>query len=85
MGCKINRDSISCSRGSAHDDGENVLVRFHEFKGKTPSGKAYLFSLTAEASENLCLPKSQVAHIDTDTGEVWIPLWLAENKGLDYE
>lgn len=71
--------------GSTHDDGTNVLVRFHEFKGKTPSGKAYLFSLAPEDSENLCLPMSQVAHIDTDAGEVWIPLWLAEKKGLEYE
>ena len=67
----------------SYDNGENVLVRFHHAKHETE--KAHWLALTIEDEEGVWLPKSQIAHLDFSTSEVWIPLWLAEKKGLDYE
>lgn len=66
---------------SRHDDGENVMVPLQRIKAETD--KAYLVMLEQGDGEEVWLPKSQVAFIDQ--GEVWIPLWLAEKKGIDYE
>lgn len=41
-------------------------------------------TLIAVGDEEVWLPESQIAAIDA-AGEVWIPLWLAEKKGLEYE
>ena len=71
------------STGQAHDNGEDVLVRFHHVRHE--SARAYLLSLTLDDVEGVWLPKSQITHIDTDANEVWLPLWLAEEKGLEYE
>jgi len=68
---------------SSYDDGSNVLVRFHHAMAE--SDKAHLLALSVEDQEGVWLPKSQIAHIDFCSGEVWIALWLAEKKGLDYE
>jgi len=65
------------------DNGSNVLVRFHEIKHDT--GKATLLLLTPSDTQGVWIPNSQIAHIDDDTGEVWIPLWLAEKNGMEYE
>jgi len=65
------------------DDGENVLVRFHRVKASSP--RARLIELSVEDAEGVWIPESQIAHIDEDAGELWIPEWLAEKKGLEYE
>jgi len=66
-----------------YDDGENVVIRFHEIKSESP--KAYLIALSPDDYHGTWIPKSQVANIDHEASEVWIPLWLAEKKGLDYD
>lgn len=71
------------SAGQPHDNGDNVLVRFHDARHETAS--AHLLAIAADDVEGVWLPKSQIAHIDLDAKEVWIPLWLAEKKGLEYE
>ncbi len=68
---------------SNHDDGNNVLVRFHT--AGHIGAKSRLIYLSPEDREGIWLPHSQIAHIDTDSGEVWIPLWLAEKMGVEYE
>jgi hypothetical protein len=67
----------------SYDDGSNVLVRFNH--AKYESDKAHWLALSIEDEEGVWLPKSQIAHIDFNTSEVWIPLWLAEKKGLEYD
>lgn len=66
-----------------YDDGENVLIRFHEKVDSTDL--AVKLTLTSDDGSGVWLPKSQVAALDKDAGEAWIPLWLAEKKGLSYE
>lgn len=71
-----------------YDDGENVLVRFSH--AKYESDKAHLLAMDEDDDEGTWFPKSQIAHIDfypaRGTGsELWIPKWLAEKKGLEYE
>lgn len=67
----------------SHDDGTNVLVRFDGVQAETE--KAVCIVLDATDYEGVWIPRSQIAHIDEDAGELWIPLWFAEKKGLDYE
>jgi hypothetical protein len=68
------------------DNGENVLVRFRSIEARTAMAYKILTPFSDEASARMAwLPKSQVADIDEEKGEVWIPLWLAEKKGLGYE
>ena len=67
----------------ACDDGMNVLVRFDSIEGRRK--KAYRLRIDPYDGPEIWIPKSQVASIDEDAGEVWIPLWLAEKKGLEYE
>ncbi len=67
----------------AHDDGTNVLVRFDSIEGRTE--KAYQLRIDPYDGPEIWIPKSQVASIDREKGEVWVPLWLAEKKGLEYE
>lgn len=43
---------------------------------------AYLFSTD---SDDVWIPKSQVRGLVLERSELWIPKWLAEEKGLDYE
>lgn len=62
------------------DDGSNVLVHFDEIKAET---EAAIFIVVDD--EKIWLPKSQIAHLDHGAGELWIPLWLAEKKSLEYE
>lgn len=66
-----------------YDDGTNVLVRFHECDDRSRKGIHLL--LSPDDRDGVWLPKSKVAYIDHDAGEVWIPEWLAKKKGLDYE
>ncbi len=68
---------------SEHDDGTNVLVRFDHVKVDRPA--SYCLALSVDDYGGVWLPKSQVANIDEDAGEVWLPLWLAEKRGLEYE
>jgi hypothetical protein len=70
------------SSGKPHDNGDNVLVRFLEVRAET--GSALLLRVSEDDAEDAWIPKSQIAHIDLDANEVWIPLWLAEKKGLEY-
>jgi hypothetical protein len=63
------------------DDGSNVLVRFESIGAR--SSKAV--KICVDVDEDVWLPESQIAHLDEDAGEVWIPLWLAEKKGLEYQ
>ncbi len=65
------------------DDGNNVLVRFDHVMSETP--KALLVAMGGEGDEEVWIPKSQVASLDADAGEVWLPLWFAEKKGLQYD
>ncbi len=66
------------------DNGTNVLVRFHEIVRRTD--KAVLISIEEDDDDtSVWIPESQIAMIDTGLGEVWIPLWLAEEKGLEYD
>ncbi len=65
------------------DDGENVLVRFEHLERQT--AKAYCILIEFSDTEAVVLPKSKVAHLDEDAGEVWIPEWLATDRGLEYE
>ena len=67
-----------------HDNGTNVLVRFHEIVRRTD--KAVLISIEEDDDDTFVwIPESQIAMIDTGLGEVWIPLWLAEEEGLEYD
>ena len=68
---------------SGHDDGNNVRVQVHEQDGE--SDKACRFLVAVDDIAGTWIPKSQIAHYDDDAGELWIPLWLAEKKGLEYE
>ena len=69
---------------SSHiDNGDNVVVSYHRLEADRP--KAYRFTLSASDCDGVWIPKSQVAHIDEDAHEIWIPLWLAEKKGLEYD
>ena len=45
---------------------------------ESPSGKAWLFRIY---DADVWLPKSQVEWM-AEEGEVWIPDWIAEEKGL---
>ena len=63
-----------------YDDGSNVRVRFDGVEAETDA--AYLLSVDGE---EVWIPKSQIAHMDDSAGELWIPLWLAEKKELDYD
>lgn len=45
----------------------------------TTTEKAYLLEI---GGEKVWIPKSQVVRIDWDNGELVIPRWLAEEKGL---
>jgi hypothetical protein len=65
------------------DDGENVLVRFELVERQTAKAVVILIDLCD--SEGVMLPKSKVAHIDEDAGEIWIPEWLATDRGLEYD
>ncbi len=65
------------------DNGNNLLVRFDRLVSETP--KALLVATGGEGDDEVWIPKSQVASLDVDTGEVWLPLWLAEKKGLQYD
>jgi len=67
----------------SHDDGHNVLVRFHHVVEY--SAKAMRIAITVSDLPGIWIPKSQIAHHDTETHEIWIPMWLAEKKGLEYE
>ena len=71
------------TNGRAYDEGSNVLVRFHHARHE--SEKAHLLMFSADDEQGIWFPKSQIAHLDLDANEVWIPLWLAEKKGLDYD
>lgn len=62
------------------DNGDNVLVRFDEVKHETDG--AFLIVVD---EEEVWIPKSQVAHVDHAKGEMWLPLWLAESKGVGFE
>lgn len=68
-----------------YDDGNNVLVRFHHRMPHSELTKAHHLFLSANDTEGVWIPKSLTAHLDDDAGEVWIPIWLAEEKGLEYE
>lgn len=64
----------------AYDDGNNVLVKFDRVAHETET--AILIEVD-DSSE--WIPKSQIACVDEELKEMWIPLWLAEKKGLDYD
>lgn len=66
---------------STYNDGNNVLVRFERYIHQTE--KAILVDL--DDAEEVWFAKSQVAHFDEDGKELWIPRWLAEEKGVSYE
>ncbi len=68
------------------NDGENVLIRYNELVKQTDG--AYLIETVDTATGEVTitwLPKSQVAKIDHSLCELWIPLWLAESRELEYE
>ncbi len=69
-------------REAAADDGDNVLVGFDRVMSETE--KAKLLAISPDDAQGVWIPSSQIASIDADAGEVWIPLWLAEAKGLEY-
>lgn len=62
------------------DDESNVLVSFESIE--TETDRALL--IRTEDEESHWLPKSQIMSLDHQKNEVWIPMWLAEKKGLDY-
>lgn len=66
-----------------YNDGNNVKVNFFAIERTTD--KAHLLLMSKEDYQGIWIPSSQIAHIDEDTGEFWIPLWLAEKNGLEYE
>lgn len=66
-----------------YDNDDNVLVRIASVEAQTE--RAYKVTLSDDDTQGIWIPKSQVAHFDEDAGEVWIPLWLAEEKGLEYQ
>lgn len=61
---------------SSHNDGSDVLVRCDEIKELKNS---YLLD------DDVFVGKGAVTHVDLDTNEIWVPMWLAEKEGLDYE
>ncbi len=67
------------------NDGNNVLVRVDRLVSETPKALLVAMSSDGGEEEEVWIPKSQVASLDVDTGEVWLPLWLAEKKGLQYD
>lgn len=70
--------ALLVSRGFRDDDEERaVLIRFDEIENETDD--AFLIG------DEVWLPKSAVLSLDEENGEVWIPISLAKEKGLDYE
>lgn len=68
-----------------YDDGTNVLVRFHHIKFAGPKAKSILFAMAEVDVDGVWFPKSEIAYLDPETGEVWVPEWLAKKRGVDYE
>lgn len=62
------------------DNGSNVLVRFDSIELERPAATLFVIGV-----EQVWIPVSQIAEIDAKKKEMWIPLWLAEKKGLEYE
>lgn len=61
---------------SEFDDGNNVLVRCEDI---IETKNSYMLD------NDVFVGKKIVAHVDLETNEIWIPLWLAEKEGLDYD
>lgn len=57
-----------------------VWIQFDREKYESP--KAHLLVLPDE--REVWVPKSQVLSVDWDTGQMQLPLWLAEEKGIPY-
>ena len=61
-------------------NGENVRVTYLD--RETETSKAVLYQIGVEL---VWIPKSQISHRDVFEKHIWIPLWLAEKLGIDYE
>ena len=67
----------------ARDKQQNVLVTFSHVSAVTE--KAYRIALNADGIHaGMWIPRSQIAHIDKSKGEIYIPEWLAEKRGLSF-
>ena len=67
----------------ARDKQQNVLVTFSHVSAVTE--KAFRIALNGHGlHEGMWIPKSQIAHIDKSKGEMYIPEWLAEKRGLSF-
>ena len=67
----------------AREKQQNVLVVFDHVSAVTE--KAYCIALNGSGiHDGMWIPKSQIAHIDKSKGEMYIPEWLAEKRGLSF-
>ena len=64
------------------DDGNNVLVKFDHVVHQTDDA-----ILIVQDDEEVWIPFSQITAPgeEDELREMWIPLWLAEKKGLSYD
>ena len=65
-----------------YDDGDNVLVRFDGIQAETDAAVRVTGDDYGWAE---WIPRSQIAYLDEEAGEMWCSLWIAEKKGLPYE
>lgn len=61
---------------SDYNNGNDVLIRCEEILEMKNS---YLID------SDVFIGKGIVTHVDLETKEIWIPMWLAEKEDLDYE
>jgi len=71
------------SKQYVFDDGSYVLILFEEILAETD--KAVLVRISKEDRIKEWIPRSQIGDLNTDTKELWITQWIAEQKGLEHE
>ena len=69
----------------AYDDGTNVLVRCLSSEARSDKAVKFLTRFGESPARMAWIPKGQIAHLDEKKGELWIPMWLADKRGLKYE
>lgn len=70
-----------CNQAEREERNEPVLVRHHGVVAETDLAIRIKTGPSA-FDEGVWIPKSQIEDDDREKGEVWIPRWLAKDKGL---
>ena len=60
-----------------------VLIHFDTVLHET--AKAYLFAASPDDLTGDWFPKSQIYDLHLNNKTVWVPRWMAEQKGLQYD